>query len=415
MTAGGGFPKRLTPTMRGMRSATRAISQIDDTRRDERAAVNGPRGRLVEADLLRVAAMISVIAVHSVAWMGLTRPEAGVVYPALDRFMRFGVPVFVFLTGYVLVYGLRNKRLDPWRFSVGRVRRVVTPFLTWVLIYLAAYVAIGMVSVHSPRDVLELIWNGTIAGHLYFLGVACQFYLLYMVFPRSRRAAVALLAVAVPVQLGLAAARGGGWTPPAPFDIAFGYQAQWFGIWWIGYYALGAVAAWYRQPLLEWLGAHRRLVLAALAVVAPLAVFDMWRAGAVGYDNIFRPSTFFMTAAVIAALMSLVPLASRLRTVVAGHIELLAQRSLGVYLVHPLVLMAAGTLVQNSWVPLDFDGPLWLTAPTLLAVVVSVLVVSLAIVGLMAWLPGGWLIGGREEARVRIRNSDEPPAVSQAA
>jgi peptidoglycan/LPS O-acetylase OafA/YrhL len=359
--------------------------------------------------------MISVVVVHSVAWMGLAEPEASVIYPSLDRFMRFGVPVFVFLTGYVLVYSMRNKRLDPGRFSKGRVRRVVTPFLTWVLIYLAAYVAIGIVSVHSLQDVLELIWNGTIAGHLYFLGVACQFYLLYMVLPRSRRATMILLAVAVPLQLALSGLRAAGWHPQAPFDILFGYQAQWFGIWWVGYYALGAAAAWYRRPLIEWLGSHRALALLGLAVIAPLAILDMWKAGAEGYDEIFRPSTFFLTVAVIAALMSLAPAIGRMRVAVGGKLELLAQRSMGVYLVHPLVLMAAANFVHTNWLPLDFEGPIGLSLPTLVLVVAAVLAISLVIIGLVAWLPGGWLIGGREEARTRGRASAEPRGASQPA
>jgi peptidoglycan/LPS O-acetylase OafA/YrhL len=396
-------------TMAYMRSMTLGMRQASEAR------AASPSRRLVEADLLRVAAMVSVVFVHTLAWMDLTRPAAAVVYPSLDRFMRFGVPVFVFLTGYVLVHAMRNRRLDAWRFSRGRFRRVVTPFLAWVLIYLAAYAAIGMVQVHSIGDVLELVWNGTIAGHLYFLGVACQFYVLFMVLPRGRRAAWALLAIAVPLQLALTGVRAAGWHPQAPFDVLFGYQAQWFGIWWVGYYALGALAAWYRRPLLEWLAAHRGLVLLAAVLVAPLAVLDMWRAGAQGYDAILRPSTFFLTVAVVAALASIAPLLARLRWVIEGRLELLAQRSLGVYLVHPLVLMAAGTFVQWNWLPIGFGGSFLATLLTLVLVVLAVLAASLLTVGLVAWLPGGWLIGGREEARARVRDRGRPPGVRQAA
>ncbi|MGH7883864.1 MAG: acyltransferase [Candidatus Dormibacteraceae bacterium] len=353
--------------------------------------------------MLRVVAMVSVVMVHSVAWMGLSKPAATLIYSSLDRFMRFGVPVFVFLTGYVLVSTLLNKGFDPWGFSIGRVRRVVAPFLSWVLIYLGVYVAIGIVSVHSIQSVLELIWNGTIAGHLYFLGVACQFYLLYMIFPRNRRAAAVLLAVAIPLQLMLTAIRASGWHPAAPLEILFGYQAQWFGIWWIGYYALGVNAAWYRRPLMEWLASHRDWVISGLAIVAPLAVFDTLKANAHGYDEIFRPSNFFLSVVVIAALMSMAPLIRQRFSSIEGKLELLAQRSLGVYLVHPLILMATANFVQVSWNPLDFDGPLVLTLLTFVLVVVAVLVVSLTIIGLVGWLPGAWLVGARKEARIMLR------------
>jgi hypothetical protein len=72
--------------------------------------------------------------------------------------------------------------------------------------------------------------------------------------------------------------------------------------------------------------------------------------------------------------------------------------------------------VHTNWLPLDFEGPIALSLPTLVVVVAAVLAISLVIIGLVAWLPGGWLIGGREEARTRIRASDdEPRCASQAA
>ena len=342
--------------------------------------------------------MVSVVVVHSVAWMNLDHPIAAAVYPALDRFMRFGVPIFVFLTSYVLVHTLRNRPLQALRFTRGRVERVVVPFLSWVVIYLAAYVLLRMVSIDSPSNVLKLLWDGTVAGHLYFLGVACQFYLLFLALPRSRRGALLLCAVAVPLQLTLSAARAAGWHVPPPFDIVFGQQAQWFFVWWIGYYAVGALAAWYREPLLRGLRTFRPVALLALAVTGPLALIDMTRAGAQGYDQIFRPATLLLTLAVVAALLSLAP---RPSWAGGGRLEVLAQRSLGVYLVHPLVLLAAGRLVQSGWLPLNFAGPFILTLCTLLVVVAVVVLLSQAMVGWLAWLPGGWLLGWRREARTR--------------
>lgn len=350
--------------------------------------------RLVEADLLRVVAMISVTTVHSVAWFDASG-GAGLVYRLLDAVMRFGVPVFVFLTGYVLVHTTRDRRLDTARFIRRRTIRVALPFVLWAPIYVAVWAAVGEVSVRSPLDVPRLVWHGQVAGHLYFLAVACQFYALHVLLPRSRRASLLLVALTLPLQLTLTGVRAAGWAPPAPFDVTFGYEAQWFFPWWMGYYGLGAAAAWHRAPILRFLGAHRGRVLPTASVVTAMVAAGILLSGATGFDLILHPSVFPLTVAVIIAVAS----AASTAALPAPRIELWAQRSLGVYLVHPLVLLGVGRIVQNEHVPLSFEGSPALTLPTLLVVVAAVLAASVLLVRWLSYLPGGWALAGRLEAR----------------
>src|SRR5438105_2883033 len=140
-------------------------------------------------------------------------------------------------------------------------------------------------------------WMGHAGG-----AVAAQLALLFAVLPRGPRASLVLLAIAAPLQLGLAIARSVGWMPPGPLAAVFDHHAQWFAVWWVGYLALGSVAAWSDGPLLRVLRAHRRAVVLAASVVAALAVADMTRAGVSGYDAFFRPSAFPLSVAAVAAL-----------------------------------------------------------------------------------------------------------------
>ena len=268
------------------------------------AAAPAGAGRLAAADLLRSVAMVSVIAVHAVAWMAVFDPPAAAVYGTLDRLLRFGVPVFVFLTGYVLVHRYRDRRLDARRFVRGRVRRVIVPFIAWAAIYLACAMLFTPIrdQVHAAGDLVGLLWSGTVAGHLYFLPVALQFYVLFVLLPRGRRGVAALCAVAIPLQLALTALRA---TGTLPADGLLGdlddSHAQWFFVWWIGYYALGAAAATWREPLERVVARHRPLALAAPVLVAPPVLLDLTNAGVQGYDEILRPSILLLTAGVLVA------------------------------------------------------------------------------------------------------------------
>jgi peptidoglycan/LPS O-acetylase OafA/YrhL len=354
--------------------------------------------RLLEADLLRCVAMLSVVALHADAWMGHDDAFAAAVYPAFDRFLRFCVPVFAFLTGYVLTGTSGDRSLDWPSFARRRALRTAVPLAGWLLVYLMAGLLIGTARPSSPADVLTLVWNGTVGGHLYFLAVAGQLALLFGVLPRGRRAALVTCAVVVPLQLVLSALRAAGWAPHGAAAVLFGYQAQWFSCWWAGYYTVGCLAAWYREPLLRVIAARRWVFLLLPAAVAPPVLLDMTRAGATGYDAFFRPSTFALTLAVIAALAALataLPSAGRGRDAV----DAVAHRSLGVYLVHPLVLLGAGRLVQSGTLPLSFSGPAWLSLGTLAVVIAAVTGVSLLVVEVVSRLPHGWLLVGETGAR----------------
>jgi surface polysaccharide O-acyltransferase-like enzyme len=377
------------------------------------AATITPRGggRLVAADLLRSVAMVSVIAVHAVAWMAVFDPPAAAVYGTLDRLLRFGVPVFVFLTGYVLVHRYRDGRLDRRRFARGRVRRVIVPFVAWASVYLACAMLLTPIrdQVHAATDLLGLLWSGTVAGHLYFLPVALQLYLLFLVLPRTRRAVAVLCAVALPLQLLLTTLRA---TGTLPADGMLGdlddSHAQWFFVWWVGYYALGTAAATWREPIERAVQRHRSLALAAPVLVAPPVLLDLTHAGVQGYDEILRPSILLLTAGVLVGGLAAGQLIAARQRRIAEVVEMLAQRSLGVYLLHPLLLTVLGRALQLDGSPVRLDGDLLHSLAGYLLLVGGTLAASLVAVGVLCRLPGGWVLAGRLEGKGARREPRRP-------
>jgi peptidoglycan/LPS O-acetylase OafA/YrhL len=366
------------------------------------AVATRPGGRLAGADLLRAVAMVSVIAVHAVAWMATPDGPAAAFYGTLDRLLRFGVPVFVFLTGFVLVHRYRDRGIDRRAFTRGRARRVIVPFVSWAAVYLACAAAFTPLrdQIHSVADLGGMLWSGTVAGHLYFLPVALQFYVLFALLPRSRRAVAVLCAVAVPMQLVLTGLRATGRLPHGGIlgDLD-GEHAQWLFVWWVGYYALGAAAAAWREPLEQALYRHRGLALTAPLLAAPPVLLDLVHSGAQGYDEILRPSIMLLTIAVLAAGLAAGQGLARGRRRRAQVVEMLAQRSLGVYLLHPLLLTLIGRALQLDGSPLRMDGDLAHSIAAYVLLVGGTLAASLAAVGLLCRVPGGWLLAGRTEGR----------------
>ncbi|HVS44557.1 MAG TPA: hypothetical protein VMU20_20075, partial [Candidatus Dormibacteraeota bacterium] len=83
----------------------------------------------------------------------------------------------------------------------------------------------------------------------------------------------------------------------------------------------------------------------------------------------------------------------------AALAEMLAQRSLGVYLLHPLLLTVIGRSLQLDASPLRMDGDLAHSITAYLVLVLGTLAASLAAVGILCRMPGGWVLAGRIEGR----------------
>jgi surface polysaccharide O-acyltransferase-like enzyme len=279
---------------------------------------------------------------------------------------------------------------------------VIVPFVAWATVYLACAVLFTPIhdQVHAVADLGGLLWSGTVAGHLYFLPVALQLYLLFAVLPRSRRGVAVLCAVAIPLQLVLTALRATGRLPEGGvFGDLDGDHAQWLCIWWIGYYAIGAAAACWREPLERALRRHQRLALAAPLLAAPPVLWDLSRAGVQGYDEIFRPSILLLTAGVLLAGLAVGQRIATRHHRAAGVLEMLAQRSLGVYLFHPLLLTVLGRTLQLDGSPLRTDGDLAHSLTAYLLLVGGTLIASLLAVGALCRVRGGWVLAGRLEGR----------------
>jgi peptidoglycan/LPS O-acetylase OafA/YrhL len=161
---------------------------------EEKAAAVPPNAKrdkhLHQIDLFRLVTFGGVILDHVI--LGVTSPlnVAANGVGLLLRYTRYG---FFALTGFVLTYQYRNRKLDVLDFWRRRYKLIGIPFVVWSLVYWVylRYRAGGLdalkdifSSAESIKTAIKSIAYDLITGgaeyHLYFLSVSMQ---IYFVFP----------------------------------------------------------------------------------------------------------------------------------------------------------------------------------------------------------------------------------------
>ncbi len=307
--------------------------------------------------MVRAVALLLVVVIHCAAWPAQRSGAPHLLYPGLTLASQVSVPLFVVLSGLLLshVGGGQTRRWAFWRRRLGRT---VGPWVCWA----AVFFAIAVLGAHmSPNPVRTWGWWAGGAGHLYFLLLIPQLYLLLLVWPRGRRASAVALVVAGAVQVGLQLLRvlaplhG----PAATILLDFGFEEAPL---WVGYFALGIFLGRHQG----WLGSGARWAPAvlALAVASEVVLFvgpvgliaRHWGPWVGGTGAFLRPTLLLTTALVFTLLWWAAPaLLGRggrgMRRVVAEG----SRHSLGIYIVHPLFLLVVGPQLQRAPAPLSLE------------------------------------------------------------
>ncbi|CAM3941586.1 acyltransferase [Cohnella lubricantis] len=143
--------------------------------------------RIPEIDILRTMAILAVIMIHATGFMLSKLDKASsyyLPYSALQNLSAFAVPVFIFISGFVLFYSYLEKPITSRLLGTFYRKRM----LTAVVPYIAFSVIYYLVRHRNDPDLLTLpnlkhfgylLLTGQAYTHLYYMIVIIQFYLLF--------------------------------------------------------------------------------------------------------------------------------------------------------------------------------------------------------------------------------------------
>ncbi len=328
-----------------------AAAAPDRAAPDRAGSVPARPGHLHAVDVVRLATVVGVIAVHTTS---LTMPSSDVGAGAVLTLLHVTREVFVFLSAFVLAFSYRDRPLVRRTFWRRRYLLVVVPYVAWTVIYLLADGSLGSPVTLVVRLARDLVTGGA-RFHLYFLLVTFQ---LYAVFPwilawvRRQRRPVAILVASATFQLAFTAAIHYRLPLSGPPAAWLTHPGSWLPSYQL-YVVTGILAALHLDALTEWAGRHRRAIAWPVLSAAACGLLSYGLdVGLIGMtpiraSEVFQPVVTIESLAAIAALYVFgMWLTEGLSARRRHHLEVGSDLSFGVFLAHPLllqgVLAAAG-------------------------------------------------------------------------
>lgn len=285
------------------------------------AAQNGAPGkppRRSDVDLLRILSIVFIVFIHSSNGFEYTSFEA-----ALRNVSYLAVPLFAFLSGYSL--SLSASREKTSRRTVRRIRKIGIPWLVWSAIYTALY---WLKFPGQFSDPLSLFANVSMSTYtpLWFIFVLFQLYIIYYFIQRYRINVGPMLLLASLLLLFLWYVLPELYIQMAPLLLFYFL----LGIW-LQHHPVSLT------PLLA-------TVLGAAALVSLLNI-------GLTTDTFYGRGLWVPANASIFVLCSMLlyfGITSKVRLGPSDRISSMAMATLGVYLVHPLVINVLSFFSLNT-------------------------------------------------------------------
>lgn len=135
--------------------------------------------KLKEINLMNVLLCFCVVLIHLTASPVTSLRHDSIWYLlffAINKFLTFAVPGFIFLSGFKLHNKYKDNPIDIKKFYLGRFKKIVIPYIVAFLIYFVFYKFLNLVQL---KEFLPTLLLGTLAAHFYYIIIALQFYLIF--------------------------------------------------------------------------------------------------------------------------------------------------------------------------------------------------------------------------------------------
>lgn len=135
-----------------------------------------------EINYLRAIAIIGVLIIHTTDDTSAVRELTGLTFSLmyLEELVRFSVPMFVFVSGFVL-HNKYKSELPMKEFYKKRFMVILIPYLIFSIIYCVVNEQLGTIPTVTLNSVITSIFNFNASGHFWYIKLILTFYLFYPV------------------------------------------------------------------------------------------------------------------------------------------------------------------------------------------------------------------------------------------
>jgi peptidoglycan/LPS O-acetylase OafA/YrhL len=268
------------------------------------------------------------------------------VLVTMQQLATFGVPAFLFISGFFVAYATRgNPPTLSWKTVGNRVLNLLRPYLIWSAVFFVGDALQG--KTYTWLGYLGGIVFGQAVRAYFFVPLVIQFYLLSPLLVRVARhkpkALLILSALVQTVAIGLLYSRKFGHQPPVRLD-----NLEWMPFWWAVYYPLGIVCGFHRSKVQRWLARSKRILFLAVIALGVLSVVEAEALYATTGDFGWAHGAFKLSSCLYAlAFVSCFLAFEGGSTLFMRSLNRLGKMSYGIYLLHTKTMDVVGTSIYH--------------------------------------------------------------------
>lgn len=287
-------------------------------------------------DLIKILACVAVVGLHTL------QKDLSAINQSIYYICGFAVPAFLMTTGYILL----NRSTVSVKYSCKKIKRIIKVVLLWSLyISIVSVVVKAITSELSqqsfwvfPKTFLGSLVQRGILWQFWYLGALIILYLLYPVLVRYKEHLIYVWIVSAAIGLVIQIVSYVIGTPLQSYII------QTFRIWtWIQYFVLGGLIGNHKSKTNV---VKRRDVIICFILTILIVVYQNFM------GNTFLHNTyaeyFYDSMLTIMWLVSIFNLGLRIELShsVKSIIQYIAPLTMGIYIVHPLVMRIMQPFVE---------------------------------------------------------------------
>lgn len=317
-----------------------------------------------EIHVLRGMACMMILMVHVTATSYYIQGEThhGLTF-FLNQISRFGTPMFAMISGFLLFFHTKNRGFHLLRYVSSRVRKVLIPFLLWTAFYLWIKCTVLDLDVFQgyKHVILQYIILGRGYDHLWFMSVVLQFYLVFPVIYRLLRNKWrwgTVLCFSFGINLWIIQ-----WGKSMELGEFLTDKANLIN--WIHYFLLAGFLADHWGKIRNWCQRYKTWLILLSFLVSAEALWELY---SLGTTPSRRTANLFGVPILVLTLVGWFPTLQK-RICLYRIFTPIEQSSMGIYLIHPLLLSL------SHWLPSFFWEPKWTLLTWLFYLVVSILVI----------------------------------------